>query len=156
MLCVVYSRFGSFHQNKICLHIQMAYHKIKIMKEFILFREWLHCSQGLAQIIFLFLWDHWAHSGCFESRIRLKPMLEGRGWRWVGWGAAYTASQITLLHMKETEPPISVPLFVLCFQRQPFRFFIPLRIYLYKHLLSSIQLVLLPFGGHKTSPRTSL
>ena len=30
-----------------------------------------------ADYIFYFLWDHWAHSGYFENRILLKPLLGG-------------------------------------------------------------------------------
>ena len=43
----------------------------------------------------------------------------------VGWGGAYAASHITVLHMKrlnKSESPIFVTLCVLCFQRQSFRF----------------------------------
>ena len=31
----------------------------------------------IVQVIFYFLWDHWAHPGCFENRIPLKPALGG-------------------------------------------------------------------------------
>ena len=31
----------------------------------------------IVQIIFYFLWDHWAHPGYFENRIPLKPVLGG-------------------------------------------------------------------------------
>ena len=70
----------------------------------------------IVQVIFYFLWDHWVHSGYFENRIPLKPAL-----------GAYATSQITVLHMKrldQTESPIFVILYVLCFQRQSFLTFI--------------------------------
>ena len=31
----------------------------------------------IVQIIFCFLWDHWAHYGTFENRVVLMYMLEG-------------------------------------------------------------------------------
>ena len=46
----------------------------------------------------------------------------------VGWGV-YATSQTSLLHMKrfnKTECPGFVLLCILCFQRQPFRFYITL------------------------------
>ena len=64
----------------------------------------------IVQVIFYFLWDHWAHPGYFENRIPLKPAL-----------GAYAASQTIVLHMKRlnlTESPIFVILCVLCFQKQ--------------------------------------
>ena len=45
------------------------------------------------QIIFFFyfLWDHWVHSGFFENRILLKPLLKDE---------AYAALQTILFYMK--------------------------------------------------------
>ena len=68
----------------------------------------------IVQVIFNFLWDHWAYHGYFENWI--PPVL-----------GAYAVSQTTVLHMKrliQTESPIFVILCVLCFQRQCFFFFI--------------------------------
>ena len=61
-------------------------------------------------------------SGYFENRIPLKPVLE---WG-EGEGAAYAASQTTVLLMKrlnQTESLIFVILCILCFQRQSFYFY---------------------------------
>ena len=58
------------------------------------------------QVIFYFLWDHWAHPGYFENGIPLKPAL-----------GAYAASHTTVLHMmrlNQTESPFFVILCVLC------------------------------------------
>ena len=36
-----------------------------------------HYENIIVQVIFYLLWNHWAHSGYFESRIPLKPALRG-------------------------------------------------------------------------------
>ena len=71
----------------------------------------------IVQVIFYFIWDHWAHPVYFENRTPLKPVLGRRGWGGGGGvggggGGAFAASQTTVLHMLHTvnqiESPISV------------------------------------------------
>ena len=68
------------------------------------------------RVDYIFLLDHGAHT----ERIPLNPML-----------GAYAATQTTLLRTKrlnKTPSPIFVYLCVLCFQRQPYGFFIFIKI----------------------------
>ena len=60
------------------------------------------------------------------------------GGRGKGGGGAYAAPQTTILYMKrlnQTESPIFVILYVLCFQRQSFFIFIDCRCFYITHLL---------------------
>ena len=74
----------------------------------------------IVQVIFYFLWDHWAH----PDYLKIKFCLPGVGGEGGGGGmGAYVATQTTVLHMKrrnQTESPIFVIFCVLCFRRQSF------------------------------------
>ena len=65
------------------------------------------------QIIFHFLWDHWAHYGTFEDRVLLMYTLEG---------VSSVANFITAYKESPIKPrlPFSDLRCVLCFQRQSF------------------------------------
>ena len=62
-------------------------------------------SYDVMQVIFYFLWDHWANPACFENRIPVKPELGGGGGK--GGRGAYAASQTIVLHMKRLNHTVS-------------------------------------------------
>ena len=63
------------------------------------------------QVIFYFLLDFLAHPDYFKNE-PLKPALGGEG-GWGGGRGAYTAFQITVLRLSQTESPIFLILYVL-------------------------------------------
>ena len=90
----------------------------------------------IEQVIFYFLWDHWAHPGYFENRTPLKPVLGGV--------CSLADCNVAYEETQSNRVSIFVILCVLCFQRQSF----------FTLFYSTVPGVV-SCSGRKKSPRTS-